>query len=99
MTTAAPDLEALSAEDVLAEAVERFHPRLALACSFQKEESVLLHMLLRLRPHARGGGEARLGRGPRPVEDEPARRLERARRVELHRRAPAPLPPPPRPWL
>lgn len=48
-----PDLEASPAEDVLAEAVERFHPRLALACSFQKEESVLLHMLLRLRPDAR----------------------------------------------
>jgi phosphoadenosine phosphosulfate reductase len=51
--TTAPDLEALSAEDVLAEAVERFHPRMALACSFQKEESVLLNMLLRLRPDAR----------------------------------------------
>jgi phosphoadenosine phosphosulfate reductase len=54
MTAAtAPDLESRSAEDVLAETVERFHPRLALACSFQKEESVLLHMLLRLRPDAR----------------------------------------------
>ena len=53
MATAAPDLEACSAEEVLAEAVERFHPRMALACSFQKEESVLLHMLLRLRPDAR----------------------------------------------
>ena len=37
----------------MAEAVERFHPRLALASSFQKEESVLLHMLMRLRPDAR----------------------------------------------
>jgi phosphoadenosine phosphosulfate reductase len=51
--TAQPDLEALSAEEVLADAIERFHPRLALACSFQKEESVLLHMLMRLRPDAR----------------------------------------------
>jgi phosphoadenosine phosphosulfate reductase len=51
--SAPPDLEARSAEEVLAEAVERFHPRLALASSFQKEESVLLHMLLRLRPDAR----------------------------------------------
>jgi hypothetical protein len=50
---AQPDLEARSAEEVLADAVERFHPRLAMACSFQKEESVLLHMLLRLRPDAR----------------------------------------------
>jgi phosphoadenosine phosphosulfate reductase len=47
------DLEHRSAEEVLAVAVERFHPRLALACSFQKEESVLLHMLLRLRPDTR----------------------------------------------
>ena len=50
---AQPDLEARSAEEVLADAIERFHPRLALACSFQKEESVLLHMLMRLRPDAR----------------------------------------------
>ena len=53
MAIATPDLEACSAEELLAEAVERFHPRMALACSFQKEESVLLHMLLRLRPDAR----------------------------------------------
>jgi phosphoadenosine phosphosulfate reductase len=52
-TDSPPDLEARTAEEVLADAVERFHPRLALACSFQKEESVLLHMLLRLRPDAR----------------------------------------------
>jgi phosphoadenosine phosphosulfate reductase len=45
MTTTAPDLQGVSAEDVLAYAVERFHPRLKLACSFQKEESVLIHML------------------------------------------------------
>jgi phosphoadenosine phosphosulfate reductase len=41
------------AEDVVAEAVERFHPRLVLACSFQKEESVLIDMLLRVAPDAR----------------------------------------------
>ncbi len=44
-TTAVTDLEHASAEEVLVYAVERFHPRLAMACSFQKEESVLLHML------------------------------------------------------
>lgn len=38
-------LETASAQEVVAYAVERFHPRLTLACSFQKEESVLLHML------------------------------------------------------
>jgi phosphoadenosine phosphosulfate reductase len=42
-----------TAQDVLAEAVERFHPRLSLACSFQKEESVLVHMLTRIEPGAR----------------------------------------------
>jgi phosphoadenosine phosphosulfate reductase len=40
-----PDLEAASAQDVLGYAVRRFHPRLTMACSFQKEESVLVHML------------------------------------------------------
>ena len=30
---------------MLAYGVEHFHPRLTLACSFQKEESVLFHML------------------------------------------------------
>jgi phosphoadenosine phosphosulfate reductase len=40
-----PDLETASAQEVLSYAVERFHPRLTTACSFQKEESVLIHML------------------------------------------------------
>jgi phosphoadenosine phosphosulfate reductase len=44
-TIAIQDIEQASAEDVVAYAVERFHPRLTMACSFQKEESVLLHML------------------------------------------------------
>ena len=42
-----------TAEDVVAEALERFHPSIALACSFQKEESVLLDMLMRTQPDAR----------------------------------------------
>jgi phosphoadenosine phosphosulfate reductase len=41
------------ADDVVGEAVERFHPRLVLACSFQKEESVLIDMLMRVAPDAR----------------------------------------------
>jgi phosphoadenosine phosphosulfate reductase len=40
-----PDLEDATAQEVLAYGVEHFHPRLTLACSFQKEESVLFHML------------------------------------------------------
>lgn len=42
-----------TAEEVVAEAVDRFHPRLVLACSFQKEESVLIDMLMRVAPDAR----------------------------------------------
>jgi phosphoadenosine phosphosulfate reductase len=49
----AADPEALSAPEVLGVMVEHFHPRLSLACSFQREESVLLDMLLELEPEAR----------------------------------------------
>ena len=42
------DLDAASAEEVLAYAVQRHAPRLTMACSFQKEESVLVHMLGRI---------------------------------------------------
>jgi phosphoadenosine phosphosulfate reductase len=45
--------ESASAEEVLAYAVERFHPRLTMACSFQKEESVLVHMLTAICPDPR----------------------------------------------
>ncbi|MEA2375226.1 MAG: phosphoadenosine phosphosulfate reductase [Thermoleophilaceae bacterium] len=50
---APPDLERLDAEEVLSYAVERFHPRLYVACSFQKEASVIMDMLLRIEPEAR----------------------------------------------
>jgi phosphoadenosine phosphosulfate reductase len=46
-------LESASTEEVLEYAFERFHPRLTTACSFQKEESVLLHMLSQIEPSAR----------------------------------------------
>jgi phosphoadenosine phosphosulfate reductase len=48
-----PDLEHLGADEVLGYAVERFHPRLYVACSFQKESSVIMDMLLRIEPEAR----------------------------------------------
>ena len=48
-----PDLEPATAEEVLAYAAERFHPRLFVACSFQKEASVIMDMLLRIEPEAR----------------------------------------------
>ena len=46
-------VEAMSAEDVLRFALERFSGKVALACSFQKEESVLLDMLFAIEPRAR----------------------------------------------
>ena len=49
----APDLEALTAEGVLEHAVAEHHPRLAVACSFQKEAAVIVDMLLRIEPQAR----------------------------------------------
>jgi phosphoadenosine phosphosulfate reductase len=48
-------LQGATAEQVLAYAVDHYHPRLTLACSFQKEESVLFHML------------SQLGGGPEPL--------------------------------
>lgn len=53
MSTTIPDLESASAQDVLAYAVERHHPRLTMACSFQKEETVLAHMLSEITGDAR----------------------------------------------
>jgi phosphoadenosine phosphosulfate reductase len=53
MTATEPNLEAATASEVLAYAVERFSPRLTMACSFQKEESVLFHMLSETTPDFR----------------------------------------------
>jgi len=50
---APPDLEASSAEEVVAWALDSFHPGVSLACSFQQEESVLLDILLAERADAR----------------------------------------------
>lgn len=47
------DPESLTAPEVLGIMVEHFHPNLSLACSFQREESVLLDMLLEIEPDAR----------------------------------------------
>jgi phosphoadenosine phosphosulfate reductase len=46
-------LEAMSAEEILALVLADFPGRVALACSFQKEESVLLDMLFAIEPRAR----------------------------------------------
>ena len=50
---AAPDLEPLSAPEVLEHMVREYHPRLYVACSFQKEASVILDMLVKIEPSAR----------------------------------------------
>ena len=47
------DPEALPAQELIARLVERFGDGLALACSVQKEEAVLLDMLLEVDPRAR----------------------------------------------
>src|SRR3954453_7273079 len=43
----------MSPEDVLRFCVEQFPGNVALACSFQKEETVLLELLFALEPKAR----------------------------------------------
>jgi phosphoadenosine phosphosulfate reductase len=53
LATDPESLEQASAQDVLKYGVENFHPRLTMACSFQKEESVLVHMLSEIEPSAR----------------------------------------------
>ncbi len=47
------DVESLDAQRVIATMLETLNPEVALACSFQKEESVLLDMLLEQDPKAR----------------------------------------------
>ena len=54
------DLESSSAQDVLRLCLDSFPGRVALACSFQKEESVLLDMLFALDPAARAQRQHRL---------------------------------------
>jgi len=53
MSATAPDLEHASAQEVLAYGIEHFHPQLKTACSFQKEETVLAHMLSEIAPDAK----------------------------------------------
>jgi phosphoadenosine phosphosulfate reductase len=47
------DVEAMTAEQVLGFVLEQFPGKAALACSFQKEETVLLDLLFGLEPKAR----------------------------------------------
>ncbi len=47
------DPEAMGAEEIIELMIGQLHPKVALACSFQKEESVLLDMLLQREPRAR----------------------------------------------
>jgi len=50
---AVENLDELSAQELLAHVVDLFHPRLHIACSFQKETSVMIDMLMRIEPEAR----------------------------------------------
>jgi phosphoadenosine phosphosulfate reductase len=53
MSATVPDLDSADAQEVVAYAVEHYAPRLTVACSFQKEESVLFHMLKNVTPDFR----------------------------------------------
>jgi phosphoadenosine phosphosulfate reductase len=46
-------LEPMRAEDVLRLAVERYAPRIVLTCSWQKQSSILVHMLSEIAPETR----------------------------------------------
>ena len=48
-----PEVESYSPEQILALLLEQFPGKVALACSFQKEEAILLDMLFALDPKAR----------------------------------------------
>jgi phosphoadenosine phosphosulfate reductase len=48
-----PDVESLSAEEIVAFVLREFPGRVALACSFQKEESVLLDLVFGVESKAR----------------------------------------------
>ena len=47
------EAETMTADDLVAAAIGAFHPGIALACSFQQEEAVLLDMVCAVRPDAR----------------------------------------------
>ena len=86
------DVEAMTPEEILGLLLEELPGRVALACSFQKEESVLLDMLFALEPGARVFALDTHVLFPetyalwREVEREHARlRLEREEHVEQHR--------------
>ena len=53
MQTLPPDLETYTAEQIVELVVREFPGKVSLACSFQKEESVLLDMLFAIAPKAR----------------------------------------------
>ena len=50
---AAAELEDATAEEALAWALDRFHPRMYIACSFQKTSSVTVHMARSINADAR----------------------------------------------
>ena len=46
------EFKSKSAQDVVAWALEEFHPSVALACSFQIEDMAVLDMMLKANPEA-----------------------------------------------
>ena len=97
-----PDVETMPAEDVLRWAYEEFGDRLCLTCSWQKQSSVLVHMVSELGLDIAGRRARHAALLPRELRDaRPARRALRAepapaaagdhRRRAAPRRGPEPL--------
>ena len=61
------DWESMPAEEVLGELVQAFPGRVSLACSFQKEERVLLDLLLASRPTRASSRSTRTSSSRRPT--------------------------------
>src|SRR6266566_526634 len=74
------DFEAMSAEDLLRWGYEEYGDKLCLTCSWQKQSSVLVHMVSELSDDAKAAVVGAL----RGLEVPPARRLGRETRLGLH---------------
>ena len=63
----ADEFESRPAEDLLRWTAERFGERAVLTCSWQKQSSVLVHMLSEVAPSLRVSSSTRACSSPRPT--------------------------------
>ena len=64
---ALPDVETMSAEEVLVWSYETFGDKLCLTCSWQKQSSALVHMVSELGLESRSWSSTRGSSSPRPT--------------------------------